>query len=110
MTEALFDSLNRIWLTLHAKVLLLVPRLLAALAVFLAGLVLGALLRAIVRRSLKLARFDQRLERSGLSPALRQPAWTGPPPGWPGGSPSGAPPCPPGSSPSPPWRCPCWTG
>jgi len=72
MTEALFDSLNRIWLTLHAKVLLLIPRLLAALAVFLAGLALGALLRAIVRRSLKLARFDQRFERSGLSPALRR--------------------------------------
>jgi hypothetical protein len=72
MMDALFDSLARIWLTLHSRALLLVPRLLAALAVFLAGLCLGALLRAIVRRSLKLAGFDQRFERSGFSPALRR--------------------------------------
>jgi hypothetical protein len=72
MTDALLDNLNRIWITFHAKVLELLPRLLAALAVFLAGLLLGALLRAIVRRGLKLASFDRRFERSGLSLPLRR--------------------------------------
>lgn len=72
MKDALLDSLTRIWMTFHAKILQVLPRLLAALAVCLAGMLLGALLRVIIRRSLKLAGFDQRLEHSGLSLALRR--------------------------------------
>jgi len=72
MMQALLDSLYRIWTTFHAKVLLVLPRVLAALTVFLAGLAVAALARAVVRRGLKLARFDARCERSGLSaPILR---------------------------------------
>ena len=60
MMDAMFDNLNRIWTTFHAKVLQLLPRLLAALTVILVGLILAALLRAIVRRSLRFAGFDRK--------------------------------------------------
>jgi hypothetical protein len=72
MMDAMFDNLNRIWTTFHSKVLQLLPRLLAALTVILVGVILAALLRAIVRRSLRFAGFDQRVEHSGFALPFRR--------------------------------------
>lgn len=78
MMDGIIDALGRTWTDFHARALRVFPRLLAALAVFLAGLAAAALLRALVRRILRMASFDQRMERSGLAQPLHRtcPAWS----------------------------------
>jgi small-conductance mechanosensitive channel len=71
-------NLARIWEDFRARVLQVAPRLLAALVVLALGWLLAALLKFLLRRTLRLLRFDLRCERSGLATALRRAdlAWT----------------------------------
>ena len=72
MKTTLFESLANIWNSFYGKALHLIPRLLAALCVLAAGWFLATLLQVILKRIFKLARFDERCERSGLSLLLRR--------------------------------------
>lgn len=72
MRDALLESLAKVWSSFAGKLLHLFPRILAALVVLGAGWLLAAILRAILRRGLRLARFDERCEHSGLSLLLRR--------------------------------------
>lgn len=72
MKNALMESLVNVWNSFHGKLLHLFPRLLAALVVIAAGWLLAAILRALLRRGLRLARFDERCEHSGLALLMRR--------------------------------------
>ncbi|MFN7958893.1 MAG: hypothetical protein U0P46_11320 [Holophagaceae bacterium] len=72
MKTTLFESLTNIWNSFYAKAMHLFPRLLAALCVLAAGWFLATLLQVVLKRIFRLARFDERCERSGLSLLLRR--------------------------------------
>lgn len=72
MKDAIFESLAKVWLSFSGKMLHLLPRILAALVVVLAGWVVAVLIRAGLQRGLRLAHFDERCERSGLTLLLRR--------------------------------------
>lgn len=72
MKEAILESLARIWGSFSGKMLHLFPRILAAVLVFVLGWVVAVLVRAGFQRGLRLARFDERCERSGMTLLLRR--------------------------------------
>ena len=72
MKDAILESLARVWGSFSGKMLHLLPRILAALAVFAMGWLVALVLRSGLQRGLRLAHFDERCERSGMTLLLRR--------------------------------------
>lgn len=72
MRESLLASLVKVWNSFSDRVLNLFPRLMAAMLVLAVGWILAALFRTLLSRGLRLAHFDERCERSGLSHLMRR--------------------------------------
>lgn len=76
MSERVLEVLTRVGDAFRLKILAAAPRILAALVVLGCGWLAAALVRGLVRRALKIARFDQRCDRMGIHRVLRR--WEAP--------------------------------
>jgi hypothetical protein len=72
MSQSVMEILIRVWDAFQAKILGAAPRALAAVVVLGCGWLTAALVRGLLVRALKLARFDPRCERSGFDRLLRR--------------------------------------
>ena len=72
MDESVFGQLVAALRQFAASLMAYLPRILAALAILVVGLVLAAALRAVASRILKWIRFDQLIERVGAGELLRK--------------------------------------
>jgi hypothetical protein len=70
--ESILDQLAAALRQFAGALMAYLPRLLAALAILVVGLVLAAALRAVARRILRWIRFDQVIERVGAGALLRK--------------------------------------
>lgn len=72
MTDAIMESLTRVWNLFQDKIVYFFPRLLVALVVVAVGWILALVTRTVLQRLLKLFQCDVRCERSGFALLLRK--------------------------------------
>jgi hypothetical protein len=72
MGNSMIDQLSAVLSQFWTLLIAFLPRILAALAILLAGLILAAALRGISGRVLRWIKFDQVLERAGAGAFLRK--------------------------------------
>lgn len=72
MTDALMESLIRVWNLFREKIVFFFPRFLAGLVVIALGWIAALIVRTLLQRALRMIRFDLRCERSGFALLLRK--------------------------------------